>query len=57
MSARDRLWPLWGTAAGLAGFTATVALDTRTTSELEAVVRRMSPGSRTSGLRRKPWLT
>jgi hypothetical protein len=36
MSARDRLWPLWGVAAGLAGFTATVLFDTRPTSEMEA---------------------
>lgn len=39
MSARDRLWPLWGAAAGLAGFTATVLFDTRPTSELEAAER------------------
>jgi hypothetical protein len=39
MSARDRLWPLWGAAAGLAGFTATVLLDTRAESELEAAER------------------
>jgi hypothetical protein len=38
-AARDRLWPLWGAAAGLAGFTATVLTDTRPTSELEAAAR------------------
>jgi hypothetical protein len=35
-AARDRLWPLWGAAAGLLGFVATVLTDTRPTSELEA---------------------
>ncbi len=39
MSARDRLWPLWGAAAGLAGFTATVLMDTRAASEMEAAER------------------
>jgi hypothetical protein len=34
--ARDRLWPLWGVAAGIAGFTATVLMDTRPESELLA---------------------
>jgi hypothetical protein len=35
-AARDRLWPLWGAAAGLTGFTATVLMDTRAESELAA---------------------
>ena len=35
-SARDRLWPLWGAAAGALGFTATVLTDTRPASELAA---------------------
>ena len=35
-AARDRLWPLWGAAAGIAGFTATVLMDTRPESELLA---------------------
>jgi len=39
MSARDRLWPLWGAAAGLAGLTATIVFDTRPTSEMEAAER------------------
>lgn len=39
MSARDRLWPLWGAAAGIAGFSATVLFDTRPTSEMEAADR------------------
>ena len=34
--ARDRLWPLWGVAAGIAGLTATVLMDTRPESELLA---------------------
>lgn len=38
-AARDRLWPLWGAAAGLTGFIATVFTDTRPTSELEAAER------------------
>lgn len=38
-SARDRLWPLWGAAAGLAGFAGTVLFDHRPASELEAVGR------------------
>ena len=36
---RDRAWPLWGAAAGILGFTATVVFDTRPTSELEAADR------------------
>ena len=39
MSARDRLWPLWGTAAGITGFMATVLADTRPESELAAAER------------------
>ncbi|QNO37866.1 hypothetical protein H4J02_02155 [Protaetiibacter sp. SSC-01] len=38
-SARDRLWPLWGVAAGAAGFAATVLFDHRPESELEAAGR------------------
>ncbi len=38
-SARDRLWPLWGVAAGAAGFAATVLFDHRPSSELEAAAR------------------
>lgn len=34
---RDRLWPLWGVLAGIAGFTATVLLDVRPASEDEAI--------------------
>lgn len=33
---RSRLWPLWGAAAGLLGWTATVILDTRPEGELLA---------------------
>src|SRR6218665_2080031 len=39
MSTRDRLWPLWGVGAGIAGFTATVIFDHRPASEMEAVSR------------------
>jgi len=35
--ARDRLWPLWGVFAGIAGFIATVLLDVRPASEDEAI--------------------
>lgn len=35
--ARDRLWPLWGVFAGIAGFAATVLLDVRPASEDEAI--------------------
>lgn len=35
-AARDRLWPLWATAAGVAGFVATIIMDTRPPSETEA---------------------
>lgn len=38
-AARDRLWPLWGAAAGLAGFSATVLFDHRPSSEMEAEAR------------------
>lgn len=38
-TARDRLWPLWGVAAGLSGFAATVLSDTRPASELAAADR------------------
>lgn len=38
-TARDRLWPLWGVAAGLAGFAATVLFDHRPESELSAAAR------------------
>ncbi len=34
--ARERLWPLWGAAAGIAGFVATITMDTRPPSETEA---------------------
>lgn len=36
MSARQRLWPLWGAAAGVLGFIATVTMDTRPPSEMES---------------------
>lgn len=38
-TARDRLWPLWGAAAGIAGFSATVLFDHRPASEMEAEAR------------------
>lgn len=34
--ARDRLWPLWGAVAGLAGFLATIFFDTRPEAEMLA---------------------
>lgn len=36
---RDRLWPLWGVLAGVAGFVATVLLDVRPASENAAADR------------------
>jgi len=36
-TARDRLWPLWGVVAGIAGFVATVLLDVRPASEDAAI--------------------
>src|SRR5690606_41933259 len=38
-TARDRRWPLWGAAAGIAGFSATVLFDHRPASEMEAEAR------------------
>lgn len=36
---RDRTWPLWGALAGALGFTATVLMDVRPTSEMAAEER------------------
>lgn len=36
---RDRGWPVWGAVAGVLGFTATVMLDVRPTSEIGAADR------------------
>lgn len=36
---RDRLWPLWGAAAGLLGFAATILTDTRPVSEMDAAAQ------------------